>query len=219
MERDGGSVIRVQVQEHPFLDPGGVVIELPEVQGEVSPQWLQEMLSPQFPCEMMSEETRKAVRTLLRHGGYRPAGRGKPSSEWLQKAASEGKLSSIFPLVDMGNSASRISGLPLSVVDLDRVEGDLSIQLGEPGQNYVFNQSGQEIDISGLICLADSQGPCANAVKDSQRTKTSPDTRRCLIQIWGTLELPDATNLLVEQISGIGERLGGRLEGVEFLPQ
>lgn len=212
-------MIQVQVLEHPYLDPGGVVIELPEAQGSESPQWLQEMLSPQFPCEGMTEETRKAVRTLLRQGGYRPAGRGKPSSEWLQKAASEGKLSSIFPLVDLGNSASRLSGLPLSVVDLDRVEGDLSIQLGEPGQNYVFNASGQEIDIAGLICLADSQGPCANAVKDSQRTKTSPETRRCLIQVWGTRELPEATNLLIEQISETGERLGGRLKGVEFLPQ
>ena len=212
-------MLQIQVAEHPLLDAGGVVIELPAPQGEESPPWLQEMLSAEFPCETMTDELRKAVRSLLRHGGYRPAGRGKPSSEWLQKAAAEGKLTSIFPLVDLGNSASRLSGLPLSVVDLDRVEGNLSIGLGEPGQKYVFNRSGQEIDIAGLICLADSQGPCANAVKDSQRTKTDPETRRCLIQVWGTVEAQEATQQLLDQISEAAERLGGRLERVEFLPQ
>jgi hypothetical protein len=35
---------------------------------------------------------------------------------------------------------------------------------------YVFNQSGQTIDVAGLLCLFDSDGPCGNAVKDSQRT-------------------------------------------------
>lgn len=212
-------MLQIRVEEHPLLDAAGIVLELPGPQGEESPRWLQEMISAEFPCEPMTEELRKSVRTLLRHGGYRPAGRGKPSSEWLQKAAAEGKLTSIYPLVDLGNSASRISGLPLSVVDLDRVEGDLSIGLGESGQRYVFNPSGQEIDIAGLICLADSRGPCANAVKDSQRTKTDPETRRCLIQIWGTLEAAETTQNLLKQISEAGERLGGRLKGVEFLPQ
>ena len=212
-------MLQIHVKEHPLLDAAGVVIELPAPQGEESPLWLQEMISSDFPCEPMTEELRKAVRSLLRHGGYRPAGRGKPSSEWLQKAAAEGKLTSIFPLVDLGNSASRISGLPLSVVDLDRVEGELSIGLGESGQKYVFNASGQEIDIAGLICLGDSLGPCANAVIDSQRTKTDPQTRRGLFQIWGTLEAPEVTRGLLEQVSEAGERLGGRLEGVEFLPQ
>ncbi len=209
----------IHVADHPYLDPGAVVIELPGCQGEESPLWLQQMLQPDHPCEPMTEMARKAVRTLLRHGGYRPAGRGKPSSEWLQKAASEGKLTSIFPLVDLGNAASRQAGLPLSVVDLDRVEGELSIGLGRAGQRYVFNRSGQEIDIEGLICLADSTGPCANAVKDSQRTKTDPDTRRCLIVIWGTQELPGATDRLLGQICAAGERLGGSLEEVKFLPQ
>ena len=39
---------------------------------------------------------------------------------------------------------------------------------------------GQEIRIDGLVCLFDAEGPCANAVKDSQRTKTSDATTRTL---------------------------------------
>jgi len=195
--------MQIQVIDHPLLDPGGGVLDLQKAQGEVSPDWLQEMLRPEYSCPPMEEGHRKAVRDLLRHGGYRPAGRGKPSSEWLKKAAGEGKLGSIFPLVDLGNAASRMEGLPLSVVDLDRV----------------FNRSDQEIDITGLLCLNDEEGPCANAVKDSQRTKTDLDTKRALILIWGTRELAGATIALENRLRELAERLGGRLEGVEFLPE
>ena len=46
------------------------------------------------------------------------------------------------------------------------------------------------IDLEGLICLFDATGPCANAVKDAQRTKTTAQTRRTLSLIWGTSALP-----------------------------
>jgi hypothetical protein len=49
----------------------------------------------------------------------------------------------------------------------------------------VFNASGQEIDLAGLLCLWDAAGPCANAVRDAQRTKTHGDTRSTLSVIWG----------------------------------
>ena len=58
------------------------------------------------------------------------------------------------------------------------------------GASYVFNQAGQVIDVSGLVCLFDAEGPCANAVKDSQWTKTRPETLRTLTVIWGTASLP-----------------------------
>ena len=35
------------------------------------------------------------------------------------------------------------------------------------------------------MCVFDADGPCANAVKDSQRTKTHAATRRALSVLWG----------------------------------
>ena len=67
-----------------------------------------------------NEETRAAVRDMLRHGGYKPTGRGKPASEYLVRAASEGALGSINAAVDVCNGVSLHSGFPISVVDLDR---------------------------------------------------------------------------------------------------
>jgi DNA/RNA-binding domain of Phe-tRNA-synthetase-like protein len=132
-----------------------------------------------------NEETRAAVRDMLRAGGYKPTGRGKPASEYLVRAAIEGALGPINAAVDACNAVSLHSGFPISVVDLDRARGPFRIATAPAGASYVFNASGQEIDLAGLLCLFDSEGPCANAVRDAQRTKTTADTRRTLSVIWG----------------------------------
>jgi DNA/RNA-binding domain of Phe-tRNA-synthetase-like protein len=96
---------------------------------------------------------RVAVRDLLRHGGYSPTGRGKPASEYLVRAASEGALRSINLAVDACNAVSLHSGFPISVVDLARAREPFRIGIAPPGASYVFNASGQTIDLAGLLCL------------------------------------------------------------------
>lgn len=138
------------------------------------------------------ESVRTAVRDLLRHGGYKPTGRGKPSSEFLAQAAARGEFPRINALVDAGNLVSLATGLPISVVDLDRASGapavPLAVRLGAPGEFYVFNHAGHAIDVEGLLCVARAGaagGPClANAVKDSMESKIAPTTTRVLGVIW-----------------------------------
>jgi DNA/RNA-binding domain of Phe-tRNA-synthetase-like protein len=180
------------IEPHPSLDLQAFVAKLPRPLGEIasSPDLLALLeLNAPAPLER-SEELRKAVRDLLRHGGYKPTGRGKPASEYLVRAAGEGGLSAINLLVDACNAASLHSGLPISVVDVDLSEEPLTVGIAAMGSTYVFNASGQEIDASGLLCLQDAAGPCANAVKDSQRTKTHAGTERALCLVWGTNEAP-----------------------------
>jgi DNA/RNA-binding domain of Phe-tRNA-synthetase-like protein len=95
--------------------------------------------------------------------------------------------------VDACNAASLHSGLPISVIDLDRAKEPFRVGLAPEGATYVFNASGQVIDVTGLLCLFDADGPCANAVKDSQRTKTGPATTRTLSVIWGASALEGRT--------------------------
>src|SRR5262249_5377717 len=120
------------------------------------------------------DHVRETIRRLLRHGGFKPTGRSKPASEYLLKAAADGRLSSINAAVDVCNAVSMHSGLPISVVDLDQARAPWRVGIATEGQSYVFNASGQTIDIAGLLCLFDAEGPCANAIKDAQRTKTTP---------------------------------------------
>ena len=176
------------VDDHPTLDLRAIEVTLPRPLGELrsSPALIAGLTLEAEAPMTSSDIVRLEVRNLLRHGGFKPTGRNKPASEYLLKAEANGYLSPINLAVDLCNVVSLHSGLPISVVDLDRTHGALRVGLAEQGATYVFNASGQTIDIAGLLCLHDAEGPCANAVKDSQRTKTHDGTTRCLYLIWGT---------------------------------
>lgn len=136
------------------------------------------------------DKVRDAVRRLLRHGGFKPSGRSKPASEYLVRAVGDGTLGTINAAVDVCNIVSLHSGLPISVVDLAKAKEPFRVGIAPAGASYVFNAAGQLIDLEGLLCLFDADGPCGNAVKDAQRTKTDTETTRTLTVLWGTIELP-----------------------------
>ncbi len=182
----------LEVESHPLLDWRAIVAEFSEPLTNVpsSPELLCLLAVDAAAPLASSDEVRAAVRDLLRHGGFKPTGRSKPASEYLLKAVRETTLLTINAAVDICNAVSLHSGLPISVIDLARATSPLCIALAPNSAQYVFNPSGQTIDVGGLFCLCDAQGPCANAVKDAQRTKTSGETRRTLTVIWGTTALP-----------------------------
>lgn len=182
----------ISLDPHPLLDVVAFTTTFSGPLGGVAPSAaVRALLTAGASAPLTSSDhVRSAVRDLLRHGGYKPTGRGKPSSEYLVRAVAEAALAAINAAVDTGNAVSLHSGLPISVVDLDRAKEPLSVGVAPAGARYVFNASGQEIDLGGLICLRDHEGPCANAVKDAQRTKTGDATTRTLSVIWGTTALP-----------------------------
>ena len=202
------------IEPHPLLRAAGFTTVFPRPLGELATP--AELLA--FHCDdapapvRRSEELRAAVRDMLRHGGYKPTGRGKPASEYLAAAAAERRLAPINLAVDACNAVSLHSGLPISVVDLERAAAPFRIAIAGPDDSYVFNASGQTIDIEGLLCLFDADGACANAVKDAQRTKTHAGTLRTFSVVWGVegweAQLERATAWYRELL----ERAGARTE-------
>jgi len=207
----------LSIDPHPLLDWKAFTTAFPQALGEMaSPPELQALLRLDAPAPLHSEDAvREEVRRLLRHGGFKPTGRSKPASEYLLRAAAEGKLSSVNVAVDVCNAVSLHSGLPISVVDLDRVREPLRVGIALAGARYVFNASGQEIDLDGLLCLFDAEGPCANGVKDAQRTKTGDQTRRTLSLVWGTVALPQRAARATEWYRRLLEQLGAKTEEVQ----
>ena len=201
---------KLYVDHHPLLRVSAFVTTFSVPLGDIQTEpRILGLLKSDAPAPVSRDESvRAAVRDLLRHGGYKPTGRGKPASEYLVRAASEGALGAINPAVDACNAVSLHSGFPISVVDLDRTRGPFRISIAPEGVSYVFNASGQEIDLSGLLCLWDADGPCANAVRDAQRTKTRPETRRTLSVIWGCAafekRLGDTERWYRELLEGMG---------------
>lgn len=203
----------VTVAPHPLLDLHTFTTVWPGPLGSlVTPDaWSDRArldADPRFPWD---DRVKDAVRDLLRHGGFKPNGRSKPCNEYIRSATAAERFPWINAAVDATNLAVLWGGLPVSTVDLDRLEGPLEVRVAEQGVRYVFNQGGQEIDVSGLICLHDAEGPCANSVKDSQRAKTDADTTRTLTLVWGTLALPGRAAAVAELHRGWNINLGGQV--------
>jgi len=150
---------------------------------ESVPRYLSELLdSVRAAGESFIPPARKsAVRAMLRYRKYRPAGRSKPSSEYLLAAV----LQNDFPLVngpvDSNNAVSLKWGYPASIFDMGLCGTDLLLRRGLPGESYIFNPSGQSIDLEDLLCVCRRDGeswqPCGNPVKDAMATKIGELTR------------------------------------------
>ena len=81
------------------------------------------------------DERRTAVRRLLRAGGYRPAGRNKPAQEYLLRTiGEEPTLPSIWNAVDLINAVSLDSGLPISLVAIERTGSRMADSLWPRGR-------------------------------------------------------------------------------------
>ncbi len=187
--------LSVAVAPHPLLDLGAFAVKLGRPLVEIAtPAAVLAGLEAQASAPFCSSDTVRAeVRTLLRHGGFKPAGRSKPSAEYLHAAQQENAFPRINAAVDTGNVVSLHSGLPISLVDVDRLDGPLAIRIAPARTSFAFNPSGQVIDASGLVCLCDAHGPSGTPVKDAQRTKTHDGTRAMLVIVWGTRSLPGRT--------------------------
>jgi DNA/RNA-binding domain of Phe-tRNA-synthetase-like protein len=206
----------IDMPDHPLLRPVAFRTRFPRPLGDTaSPDWLRDLLRHDATSPFQPDPTvRAAVRDALRIHGYKPTGRGKPASEYLARAADDGVLVTINLAVDACNAASLHSGIPISVIDLDRARPPLRIAMAEPDQAYVFNPGGQVIRLGGLPCVFDEDGPCANAVKDAQRTKTGHATRQTLSVVWGCVPHEARAARAVAWYRELLERTGATTEPV-----
>jgi DNA/RNA-binding domain of Phe-tRNA-synthetase-like protein len=209
--------LTIAVAPHPLLEVEAFVTRFERSLVELTgPDSISRLSEPGAEAPMCTSDTVRAeVRQLLRHGGFKPAGRSKPASEYLHAASCEARFPRINAAVDACNAVSLHSGLPISLVDVDRLAGALVIDVLAMGTSYVFNPSGQTIDAGGLLCLSDAEGPSGTPVKDAQRTKTADDTRATLSIVWGTRALPGRTHKVAQWYRAlVGEIAGATIEEV-----
>jgi len=152
---------------------------------------LSKLVSARKKQEFPPEAIRSSIRTMLKLGGFKPSGRNKPASEYLAQAAREERFPYINNVVDINNYFSLFSGLPITVLDRDITGNSLSIRTGKEGESYIFNQSGQEIDLEGLICLCGKNEPLGSPIKDSMKAKVKENTHNIVAVLYAAKDFCD----------------------------
>jgi DNA/RNA-binding domain of Phe-tRNA-synthetase-like protein len=113
----------------------------------------------------------------------------RPSSEALLRRVRKGDaLPRINSLVDVINWTSLESQLPFGLYDLDRIEGAITLRLGQPGEEYAGIRK-DVVHVAGRMTLADASGPFGNPTSDSARTMVTTAARRVLVVIFVPVSL------------------------------
>jgi DNA/RNA-binding domain of Phe-tRNA-synthetase-like protein len=129
------------------------------------------------------------ARELYKSFGMEPT-RHRPSSEALLRRTLRGQdLYHINNVVDCANLASLSFLLPIGLYDLDRVEGDVLLRVGRPGEEYDGIRKGP-VHLAGRLGLFDARGPFGTPTSDSARTAIAFDTTRLFAIVMATWTYP-----------------------------
>ena len=164
------------------------------------------------------DQRRHAVRGMLRAGGFKPAGRNKPAQEYLLRTVKKlGELPRILNVVDLLNTVSLQCGLPISMLALDQLSQGSSFRYGHADESFVFNRSGQELNLRGLICWSSGRGhdsrPLGTPVKDSMIGKVTEQDQHIVMCIYAPRDFVSNEELArsMETLkSGLGKWCGTR---------
>jgi DNA/RNA-binding domain of Phe-tRNA-synthetase-like protein len=136
-------------------------------------------------------EALEPARRLYRDLGIDPT-RTRPSSEALLRRILRGdSFPRILPAVDVGNLASLEFMLPVGIYDARRVEGEVEVRRGRPGEGYTGIRK-ERVNLDGRLAVCDALGAFGNPTSDSDRAKVTAATRRLLFLIFAPASLAES---------------------------
>ena len=142
-------------------------------------------------------EAVKSARDAYKALGKDP-NRYRPAAESLLRRISKGKgLYHVNSVVDCLNLASVQTGYSICGYDFDKIEGDVSLGIGNAGELYEGIGRGQ-LNIENLPVFRDDKGAFGTPTSDSVRTLIDEDTERVL--------------MIIPAFDGDSERLKAALE-------
>lgn len=129
-----------------------------------------------------------SVRAMYRRLGLDPT-KTRPSSEALLRRVRRGDpLPRINSMVDVCNWCSLEFQLPYGLYDASKIEGDVELRLGRPGESYAGIRK-DDVRVGGRITLADAAGPFGNPTSDSARTMVTPGTTEALLVVFAPADI------------------------------
>ena len=152
------------------------------------------------------------VRGMYRAVGLDPT-RRRPSSEALLRRVLRGDpLPRINCLVDVCNWCSLEFQLPYGLYDAARIDGDVELRIGRPGESYPGIRK-DDVHVGGRMALADRVGPFGNPTSDSARTMVTTQTTEALLVVFAPRDVDrariervlDATSSRMTEFTGCRE--------------
>jgi DNA/RNA-binding domain of Phe-tRNA-synthetase-like protein len=121
------------------------------------------------------QEWRKCFKSI----GIDPS-KYRPSSESLLKRALQEKpMYWIHSAVDLNNYFSMKYALPFGIYHANKIEGDIQLRIGRPGESYM-GLNGRETSMDGKLVLADSHSPFGSPIVDSVRTSVTEEAQHII---------------------------------------
>lgn len=156
-----------------------------------------EKLGAQWEVEQISQiPAIQATREAYKKLGKKP-GRYRPSAEaLLRRVISDKGLYQINNVVDSLNLLSISSAYSIGGYDLDKIQGDVRLGIGQPGEPYQAIARGA-LNIANLPIFRDDLGAFGSPTSDSVRTMVTENTHHFLMIIFAFSEhekLDDWTN-------------------------
>jgi DNA/RNA-binding domain of Phe-tRNA-synthetase-like protein len=132
------------------------------------------------PKAVLESAAITATRAAYKALGKDPA-RYRGSAEALLRRVIAGKgLPRINNVVDVINSVSVLSRLPVGLYDLAHVEGDILFRAGRAGETYK-GIGKYDLNLEGLPVFCDALGPHGSPTSDSERTMVTETTKKIIL--------------------------------------
>lgn len=118
-------------------------------------------------------------RTIFKKTGKDP-NRYRHSAEALyRRVKKQNYLSSVQSATDLNNFFSLQYQVPMGVYDLDLLNGQVEIRIGEEHEEYI-GLNGRKNSLHRLIISSDQLGPFGSPFVDSERTAVTYNTKNAL---------------------------------------
>jgi DNA/RNA-binding domain of Phe-tRNA-synthetase-like protein len=122
-------------------------------------------------------------RKLYRALGKDPTRYRLSSEAIIRRVRSHKDLYSINDIVDCMNLFSLMTGVPVGLYDLEKIEGEIIYRPGREGEQYEGLGKGS-LNITDLPVLSDGIGAFGSATSDSLRTAITLSTHKFLLIIF-----------------------------------
>lgn len=128
----------------------------------------------------------RAWRRTYAQMGLKPTQFRCAAESLLRRIRTHGDLPRVHPLVDLCNAVSAAHAIPIAVLDLDRVEGDLTVGPATGSETYVTFSGDLEHPSPGEIIYADDAENAHSrrwVTRQSGRSAVGQSTTRVLIVV------------------------------------